>query len=99
MEGSYTVSEVEVVMCKEKVFRSNGGWFSIAQPCSRKAWKDGYCKQHHPDTVAERDKAYHERYQQKLAHDPLQMAVKRIAELEAELATLKALHKQEGSEQ
>jgi hypothetical protein len=22
--------------------------------CSRQAWKDGWCKQHHPDTVAKR---------------------------------------------
>ena len=38
--------------CKETVFRQ-GGSFRGGR-CSRKAVKDGYCKQHHPDTVAQR---------------------------------------------
>ncbi|MCP3681583.1 MAG: hypothetical protein GY861_02740 [bacterium] len=38
--------------------------------CSRKKWKDGYCKQHHPDSVAERDKKAEERFRMKVANDP-----------------------------
>ncbi len=37
--------------CKETVF--SGPWSRSSQ-CSRKAVADGYCKQHHPDAVAER---------------------------------------------
>lgn len=41
--------------CKERVWN---GQFSD-YPCSRKDWKDGYCKQHHPDSVKKRrDDAY-----------------------------------------
>ena len=35
--------------CKEQLFRNYSYY-----PCSRKPWKDGYCKQHHPETVAAR---------------------------------------------
>ena len=38
--------------CKETVFRQ-GGSFRGGR-CSRKAVKDGYCNQHHPDAVAKR---------------------------------------------
>jgi hypothetical protein len=39
--------------CKEMVSaHSLYGSFHQHQ-CNRNAWKDGYCKQHHPDTVAE----------------------------------------------
>ena len=32
--------------------------------CRRKTWKDGYCKQHHPDSVAERGKKKRKRYEE-----------------------------------
>jgi hypothetical protein len=31
--------------------------------CSRKIWKDGYCKQHHPDSISERHRKSNERYE------------------------------------
>lgn len=31
--------------------------------CTRKATKDGYCKQHHPDAKAERDRISREKYE------------------------------------
>lgn len=40
--------------CKARI-SSAGTWHRDPQ-CSRQAKKDGYCIQHHPDTVAERDK-------------------------------------------
>ena len=39
------------VQCKEEIM---DGWHF--RGCSRKAKKDGYCTQHHPDTIAKRDK-------------------------------------------
>jgi len=35
----------------QKVTWANWG----SHQCSRKPWKDGYCKQHHPDTVKYRE--------------------------------------------
>lgn len=46
--------------CKEQVW----GDFSVRR-CSRKAVKDGYCKQHHPDAVAARSKKVDEAYEAK----------------------------------
>jgi len=47
--------------CKEKVFKK---WHHYQ--CQNKAWKDGYCKQHHPETVKAkseaRDKAWEEKW-------------------------------------
>lgn len=43
--------------CKMRVYGSSFRGY----PCERKAWKDGYCKQHHPDSV----KARHEKRQAK----------------------------------
>ena len=40
--------------CKKMV--PGSGWGTFRQ-CSRKAVKDGYCKQHHPDSVKARDDA------------------------------------------
>lgn len=46
--------------------------------CSRKAWKDGYCKQHHPDIVAEKRRRSMERHNEKRKNDPLyQLALAR----------------------
>ena len=49
--------------CKEFV-RGEGTWGSFHRhQCNRRAVKDGYCKQHHPDTVAERNEKRNKRYE------------------------------------
>ena len=61
--------------------------------CSRRAWKDGYCKQHHPDTVAARRAAVTARHIAKVEQSPalrLARANRRIADLEQEIAELRA---------
>ena len=76
--------------CIERIF-PNGRWPQPYQ-CNRKIWKDGFCKQHHPDTVAERDRKSTERYEAKKKQSAwyrLDEALKRIAELEKEIAELK----------
>lgn len=73
--------------CKERVYSH---WRS--RQCHRKAWKDGYCKQHHPDTVKARRDAANKRYEEKQKQSPwykLEQAHKRIAELEAEIKRLR----------
>jgi hypothetical protein len=42
--------------CKQSVYVASGNWGHSHQ-CSRKVKLDGYCKQHHPDTVKARDDA------------------------------------------
>ncbi len=44
--------------CKAAVLQV-GGWHSYQ--CSRKHIKEGWCKQHHPDTCAERERKARER--------------------------------------
>ena len=51
--------------CKEKVWE---GFHS--HRCLRKAVKDGYCTQHHPDSVAKRRAKSEERYQAQLENSP-----------------------------
>ncbi len=45
--------------CKKRVYQ---GWHDY--PCSRKAIKDGYCKQHHPDSVKARQEKSDKRYRE-----------------------------------
>lgn len=51
--------------CKERVWN---GQFSD-YPCSRKDWKDGFCKQHHPDSVKKRRDDAYARFKTKWAED------------------------------
>ena len=48
--------------CKEKVWERSG--WPRAYQCNRKAVKDGYCKQHHPDAVKEREDKSQQRYEE-----------------------------------
>ena len=73
--------------CKESVMDG----FNLRR-CSRKQWKDEFCKQHHPDTVAERNKQSQERYELQRKQScwyRLDIAHKRIAELEAQIERMR----------
>ena len=73
--------------CSKTVY--TGSW-GRGQKCSRKAVKDGFCKQHHPDTVEARRKKSQEDYEIKMSKTPyarLRVALDRIAELEGMLQT------------
>lgn len=59
--------------------------------CRRKPWKDGWCKQHHPDTEAKRRAERKPRYQQKTEHSLgflLGKAREEIVRLKARIAEL-----------
>ena len=48
--------------CQQIVY-PNEQWGSFhGHQCHRKIWKDGFCRQHHPDTVKEKDKYKHEKW-------------------------------------
>lgn len=72
--------------CKEKIF---DGWRH--RRCARKASRDGYCKQHHPESVKLRREAANARYEERMKRSPqvqLHEAQKRVIELEMEVSTL-----------
>lgn len=74
--------------CKELVYR---GWGCISR-CDNNAWKDGYCKIHHPESVAARrakSMAHYEEKKKQSAWYKLEQANKRIAELESEIKRMK----------
>ena len=79
----------EQTRCKEMVYRQHT-WRSSA--CTRKAWKDGFCKQHHPDTVKARNEARRRVWEEQSKQSAwylLERAKERIAELEKLVAHLR----------
>jgi hypothetical protein len=71
--------------CKQSVPAQAGWGFN---QCSRKAVKDGFCKQHHPDAVKAREEASEKKWEEKHAKSPwnlLKIANERIRELEQKL--------------
>ena len=78
--------------CVAKVY-PNTRWGAF-QPhrCTRKAWKDNFCKTHHPDSVEERREAAFERSKATYAKSPeakLIAAYEKISKLEEENKKLK----------
>ena len=86
--------------CKQEVHDRQSSWPRFHQ-CRRKAVKDGYCKQHHPDTVAERERKSKERWDKKWANSPtvrLRKAEEEIKGLKAQLDAVKGLPKYDWAE-
>lgn len=70
--------------CQKRLYR--GTYY--ASPCKRNAWKDGYCKIHHPESVAARRAKSEARWEEKKKQSAwykLEQANKRIAELEGKI--------------
>ena len=83
--GEFKSGPIDPARCKEAVY--SGDIWSGYVPCSRKVWKDGYCKQHHPDTVAERKRKADEKWRLAQENSPytrLEKAIARVKQLEAE---------------
>ncbi len=71
--------------CKERVHDVHGA--SLHQ-CTRKATRDGYCYQHHPDAVEKRRKESDRAYHKRMERDPFTLFMrcqKRCAEVESVL--------------
>lgn len=77
--------------CKQSIMKG----YALYQ-CSRKAWKDGYCKQHHPDTVKVLQEESERKWREKYDTSPLTKALGAIKELQATnaalLEALKGIH-------
>jgi hypothetical protein len=76
------------IRCKERVSNKNSWGLS---GCARYAVTDGYCKQHHPDSVKERRDQSIAMYKYKRDRDPLVLAHKKITELMQRIADLEKL--------
>jgi len=55
---------VDETRCKERVSERTG--FGRFYQCQRKAVKDGYCLQHHPDSVKARQAKSEQRYEENM---------------------------------
>jgi hypothetical protein len=60
--------------CKARV--ASGAWHS--KQCSRKVWKDGWCKQHHPETRQKRLDEFNRKYKSKRARDARRYELDRL---------------------
>jgi hypothetical protein len=65
--------------CKEQVSRDM--WHT--NRCYRNAWKDGYCKQHHPDSVKTRREASHAKWERDMAASEKRYDEQAVARLRA----------------
>ena len=86
------MKSLDPLFCSKRIW-SGFGWES---QCKRKPWRDGWCKQHHPETKAKRAEESRIRYEEQRKQSPLyklEQAQKRINELEAEISALKACGK------
>jgi hypothetical protein len=70
--------------CKKGIMK---GWHFGA--CSRKATKDGYCWQHHPDAIAERERKATEAFKAKMENSPW----RRLERMREELAMCREIIK------
>ena len=50
--------------------------------CQRKPWKDGWCKQHHPDSVKKRREEQQQRWKQKQENTPARRVARRAEVME-----------------
>lgn len=80
--------DARVVPTRCKASVSSGGRAPRYHQCQRGLWRDGWCKQHHPDSCAERERESRKRYAAQAENSTgarLDRARTRIAELEARL--------------
>lgn len=61
----------------------------VAHPCTKKHYKDGFCKIHHPEAVKMRQEISSRRWEEKMNNSPLSKAMRKIKELEEEIKRLK----------
>jgi len=86
MASEYTPSRrsydrpVDPARCKALVITNDRA--SIPYQCKRKPWKDGWCRQHHPDTEAERKLKKRERYERKFQSSPVGRLVAALDEID-----------------
>ena len=69
------------------------GVIPFQRQCLRKVWKDGRCKQHHPDAERARAEASHARYSEQLKNTPSEKLKEANASIERLTAGMRDLVK------
>ena len=75
--------------CKASVYSNDRA--ALFHQCSRKPWKDGWCKQHHPDSEKARQEASAERYRRHLDNLPgirMGQTIKHLRTVNADMLAL-----------
>ena len=85
---------MDSLRCKESVVPAEQWGSFHTRQCHRKIWRDGYCKQHHPDAVEERRKKSEEKFRLKMENNPF----KRIYKLELRIVELVEENRKLGEE-
>lgn len=80
--------------CNKTVYPQTKWGSFQGYPCRRKAWKDGFCRQHHPDSVKERQRKSEANWIKKRENDPLNVLQKEVGRLKGEVGTLKTTYNQ-----
>ena len=78
--------------CKQHVYSGHRSDFR-GHRCSKYAKKDGYCGIHHPDAAKRRELAAQEKWIRQEESRPINIALKRIAHLEALILEYKEVAK------
>jgi hypothetical protein len=81
-------SELDPEKCPEWV--STPGMRMKLHQCTKLIWKDGFCKIHHPEKVAERQRKSEENYRLTSPWEKLRLAYEKIEKLELEIQRLKS---------
>jgi hypothetical protein len=63
--------------CMESVYPAGRSF--IPYQCQKKIWKDGFCKQHHPDTIKAKNDAREQKYQEERERDRKKWALQSAA--------------------
>jgi hypothetical protein len=77
---------MDEVKCKKVLPNRDRMDWGRTRHCTRKPWKDGFCKQHHPDTVKKRQDDSMAAWKAKLEISPGAL----LAKAQADLADLRA---------
>lgn len=75
--GNPNGRKYEASKCMEEVCESGRG--ALHYQCSRKIWKDGFCKQHHPATIEAKLSAREQKYQEERERDRKEFALQSAA--------------------
>jgi hypothetical protein len=83
---------LDPLKCQTEVVTPGLRFFYYHQ-CTRKPWKDGKCKVHHPDNIKAREEAREAESKQRWENSPtmkLVAALEKIKKLEREIKRLKS---------
>ena len=85
MDETRGEKQMDETRCKKHVYPQERWGSFHGHQCHRKVWKDGFCRQHHPETEETRTIEAQKRWQEKHDNDPLRVTLRRVKKLEVVL--------------